>query len=1414
MAKSLQNDGADWGYKIVRSAVDNFIREVDGTNGLSAYPTERERRERAEELIYSFLGKNYCLFYVRRQGPGQAPGEMIWEMIAASDRLPAKLKKIKQTLCIRAAVFPDASAMRILSIRLVPLTRGQADNSALPFQVRLVANNHQRRNGIPYSVLAQMATLTSVVNYTPTEDQLKAWKAFLKVEESVARSRQFCIQFTSHKFNGTRQTTFEIDLDTATLDGSPENELTSDNFWQRLKKARNEDIKLSESVPTGKNWRNSSQLGAISEIDPKRGTIRIKLERDLLEFIAAGNYRLPATGYLFFEAAGDINQIQRKKRALDDLNQGRSQNAYLGSFLFDASQARKITDTTQLQSEDLLLPSANPGQKAAVEAVLAAEDLVLIQGPPGTGKTTVIAEICYQIALRGGRTLIASQANLAVDNALSRLVHNPVIRAVRKGRAEKVGEEGQPFLEDRVIDKWLVDTADDCENNLGQRQENIKSYQELLKLYPRFTAYLKAETQFQQQQQQIQVTKVQLETEYQQQETTYQANLVQKNELASLVTGLEDMLRQSENIQWESPETVAFLPLLQPYSQDIESVKNFIASVRIAINIATLLGFECPVRGAFGLAVWLHENILPQLEEFQPSLDEAKVVALAISSVAESAQVLAQAHESLNQIYRAERQFLSDQQTFLEWESRKREVNSLIFTMKEWKSTASAELHQVLQNCQQTGEQLSAEMLQLPLVLMAIANSLNIQFIPAIYQNNSIDYIPHWQQLLMATASEIKGDFNDLRGKKQNFSVFIQQALNQVPLALSTSDRTQWQKLTKEFTDYSHLTLNGRRNLVETTQEFLLSMRQQYSKAWEPSQINSTLQRMTNELLESILVIARHCVLTVKTEAEQHLQQHPQQPPNPEQIAERREQVAIAQQDLDIKTLQAIALLRNLILKPLPEQIHNLAQEYLNPNWEQHHLFAEQIALWESRAQKLHQAIDALAPLEVLATINSTLQARLAQIEAEISLYSQQLAAIKAKIAKSKPIKPTKKLIAEQEWWRSAWEETPTQYKIEPIDLLNLEHLNKIATQFQTWQQQLEDEEIYLSRNQEFVRDWISRLRNPTDSDARNLRQIYLDNANVIGITCVQAANREFSEEFKSFDVVIVDEVSKATPPELLIPALKGKKLVLVGDHRQLPPMLDTSTLEEVALEIGSGRAELQFLEESLFKNQFIAADSSIKQMLTTQYRMHPSIMGAINQFYDGQLECGITDPDTKRAHHLSGKIIQPDHHLLWVETPNEAEFQEQQEGTSFYNQQEIDIIEKLCFQMEAAWKPRVANGEPKKEIAAITFYGAQLRKIDERLQPELFPSLQIRTGTVDRFQGMERPVVFVSMVRNNNRNDVGFAKKPERVNVAFSRAQELLIIIGCQNLFTNQPGTVGNMYSQIANVVRNHGGLIDSRNI
>ena len=256
--------------------------------------------------------------------------------------------------------------------------------------------------------------------------------------------------------------------------------------------------------------------------------------------------------------------------------------------------------------------------------------------------------------------------------------------------------------------------------------------------------------------------------------------------------------------------------------------------------------------------------------------------------------------------------------------------------------------------------------------------------------------------------------------------------------------------------------------------------------------------------------------------------------------------------------------------------------------------------------------------------------------------------------------------------------------------------------------------------------------------------------------------------------------------------------------------MLNNNTIEEIAEEMKISKEELDFLEESLFKTHFETAKEEIKQMLTIQYRMHPNIMGAINQFYQHRLECGIIGADKKRAHNLESKIIQENQHLIWVKMPQSENFIEQKEGTSPFNEKEIDAIEKICAEMEKCWSVKIADGLPRKELGIITFYNAQLRLIESRINPEQFPSLHIRTGTVDRFQGMERQVIIVSMVRNNDSGKVGFAKKPERVNVAFSRAQELLVIVGCHKLFTQHYGTVGNMYSEVSDVVRSQGGLIE----
>ena len=155
---------------------------------------------------------------------------------------------------------------------------------------------------------------------------------------------------------------------------------------------------------------------------------------------------------------------------------------------------------------------------------------------------------------------------------------------------------------------------------------------------------------------------------------------------------------------------------------------------------------------------------------------------------------------------------------------------------------------------------------------------------------------------------------------------------------------------------------------------------------------------------------------------------------------------------------------------------------------------------------------------------------------------------------------------------------------------------------------------------------------------------------------------------------------------------------------------------------------------------------------------------------------------------------------------PKSEPFFETKEGSSFTNKSELRVIRDLLIRINAS----LDDSDSVKEVGIITFYGAQLRQI-RRLIDEVqlgLPHLKIRTDTVDRFQGMERQIVLVSLVRNNSGKSVGFAERPERLNVALSRAQELLVVIGSQSHFS-QAVECGSMYTEVANIARAYDGLI-----
>lgn len=358
--------------------------------------------------------------------------------------------------------------------------------------------------------------------------------------------------------------------------------------------------------------------------------------------------------------------------------------------------------------------------------------------------------------------------------------------------------------------------------------------------------------------------------------------------------------------------------------------------------------------------------------------------------------------------------------------------------------------------------------------------------------------------------------------------------------------------------------------------------------------------------------------------------------------------------------------------------------------------------------------------------------------------------------------------------------------------------------------------------------------------DKKYYESIYKSSCNVVGITCT-ANMRELDELFPDFDVVIIDEVSKATPPELLPPLMRARKTILVGDHRQLPPVFDeyeksyNELLEGIKNEADDeNESEMVLREEdlnkyrtmvtsSLFREYFEKADERIKHSLLTQYRMHSDIQRVINRFYDGKLESGVKDVETeKKAHGLKvttdkgESFLRPDSHAYWVDSSKlQGKLMEQSRypgSTSLHNIFERYLILAILAKINDAY---VAMGKSGITVGVISFYGSQvndLRKAVRAMRKSgKLKALKVDVNTVDRFQGKEKQIIITSLVCNTKHGNASrHVAAFERINVAFSRAQNLLIIVGARNLYSGLTVPIPNMDTGEIRSARIYQGIVD----
>ena len=380
---------------------------------------------------------------------------------------------------------------------------------------------------------------------------------------------------------------------------------------------------------------------------------------------------------------------------------------------------------------------------------------------------------------------------------------------------------------------------------------------------------------------------------------------------------------------------------------------------------------------------------------------------------------------------------------------------------------------------------------------------------------------------------------------------------------------------------------------------------------------------------------------------------------------------------------------------------------------------------------------------------------------------------------------------------------------------------------------------------EDLMREWVKLTKDPSCGDVRQVLDDYRRSANVIGATCsTNFRGIDDLTDGEPFDVAIIDEVSKATPPELLAAMSRARRTVLVGDHRQLPPLFgerEPLSMEEIerrdaedetipeAVKICSANFEKfrDMVEASIFKEFFDKADERIKESLTVQFRMHPQIMEVDNYFYGGKLSFGLNSEVAEKTHdhQLRGVPYVGHHdHVCWIDssrTPKGGRWFEDKEGTSYENRLEADMIVKALRDIDGE---RVRLGLPTASAAVVAFYGRQKGLLKRRIGEIEFKKLKVRVDTVDRFQGGEAPYVLVSMTRAPERTfragEKAFVAKFERINVAYSRAQSLLLIFGSQEFFKAQRVTIDPaegrqpVYRYIIDLLDHAGRLRDSGDV
>jgi hypothetical protein len=308
----------------------------------------------------------------------------------------------------------------------------------------------------------------------------------------------------------------------------------------------------------------------------------------------------------------------------------------------------------------------------------------------------------------------------------------------------------------------------------------------------------------------------------------------------------------------------------------------------------------------------------------------------------------------------------------------------------------------------------------------------------------------------------------------------------------------------------------------------------------------------------------------------------------------------------------------------------------------------------------------------------------------------------------------------------------------------------------------------------------------------KQFEEVVLRSASVVAGTCVGLGSSEAFTKTK-FDLCIIDEASKATATEALVPMVRSHRCLVVGDPIQLPPF-EGNFIDVDGYTDGEVRETmLDYLIPRLPKDCVFE--------LTHQHRMCKSIGELISySFYQRKL---VNErPDNDRPNWIRSNFPKP---VVWMNTSGKSQTPQ---GNSYINRFEQDKILDLLATLQAAAK----KSQNTASVAIIAGYAAQARALDSRIQRGSLTELSIEVATVDSFQGRESDICIFSVTLSNTDDYLGFLRSLERLNVALSRPRDLLVIVGDQDFCYGVPGK--NPFVEVIDFIETHPESCETKHV